>query len=280
MKRCVALLGAICLLSAGPAIGQQAPSPRDVIADGLYLESGMGDYAAAADRYSQVADDTSAPGHLRAEAMLRIGLARERLGEVAPAETAYRRLLEELPGTRWAEDARSRMQSIEEDRKRVRVLPVAYTFAFDTGGVFHARTRSHKGSIAHEVLEDESGRHEVASWRTYVVAREDDLTQVGFENVVVQGRLQITLRAVTFPAHLIFFLVDADGRRFGTGTQVVRPEEGWRTLSFSAADFTDRASEQTYRAEAITNLWMQDVTGYSSTDRGENIIWIDALTLE
>jgi hypothetical protein len=284
-----ALLAAL-LLATGVASGQPSPgsddaarAPRDLIADGLYLESGMGDYAGAAAVYSSVADRDDVPEHLRSEALLRLGLARERLGDVAAAEADYARLLSELPTSRWAEDARSRVQSIEEDRKRVRTLPVAYDFTADTGGLFHSRTRSHKGSLEHEVLDDEAGRHEVAAWRTYVAAREDDLTQVGFdEGVHVRGRLELTLRAVAFPAHLVFFLVDADGRRFGTATQVVRPEDGWRRLRFAPGDFRDRASgtEEAYHAEGITNLWIQDVTGYSSTDRGENVIWIDELILE
>lgn len=278
MRRAALLL----LLVAGTALSAE-PGPRDLIADGLYLETGMGDYAGAADLYQQVAADADAPEHLRAEATLRLGLAREALGQEAEAEAAYRELVDRAPTSRWVEDARSRLQGFEEDRKRVRALPVRYTFDADTGGLFHARTRSHKGSLEHEVLEDSAGRHAVASWRTYVVAREDDLTQVGFApDVEVEGRLSLRLRAVSFPAHLIFFLVDADGRRFGTTTQVVRPEDGWRLLSFGPSDFRDRSggAETRYQSEAITNLWIQDVTGYSSTDRGENIIWIDDLSLE
>lgn len=282
--RFVGLLGAVLLSFPLSGVAEEAaPSARELLADGLYLESGMGDYRAAATRYESVIARDDVPEHLRAEALLRVGLARERLDQVEAAESAYRLLLEDLPSSRWAEDARSRLQSVEEDRKRVRTLPVAYTFEKDTGGLFHARTRSHKGSLNHEVLSDEGGRHEVASWRTYVVAREDDLTQVGFgDDVVVRGRLTVTLRAVGFPAHLVFFLVDADGRRFGTATQVVRPEEGWRTLRFTASDFRDRTSggEEGYVGMPITNLWIQDVTGYSSTDRGENIIWLDELSLE
>jgi len=271
------------LLLGTPALAADGEPPaREVIADGLYLESGMGDHEGAARQYESVLARADVPEHLRAEAYLRLGLARERLEEVGKAEEAYAALIAELPGSRWAEDARSRLQSLQEDRMRVRSLPLLFTFDASTDGLFHARTRAHKGALNHEVLQDESGEHAVASWRTYVVAREDDLTQVGFgDGVFVRGDLTIKLRAVAFPAHLVFFLVDAEGRRFGTATQVVRPEEGWRTLTFTAADFRNRASgaEAGYTAEPITNLWVQDVTGYASTDRGENVIWIDELAL-
>ncbi len=281
MIRLPALL-ALGLLATSAFAADGEPPPREVIADGLYLESGMGDHAGAAGRYESVLARSDVPDHLRAEAFLRLGLARERLQEIGKAEEAYATLIEELPGSRWSEDARSRLQSLQEDRKRVRSLPLRFTFDSGTDGLFHARTRAHKGALNHEVLQDEAGQHAVASWRTYVVAREDDLTQVGFgDGVRVQGDLTVRLRAVSFPAHLVFFLVDAEGRRFGTATQVVRPEDGWKTLTFTAADFRDRASgsEDGYAAEAITNLWMQDVTGYASTDRGENVIWIDELAL-
>ena len=270
------------LLTASPAWARPGEEPRDIIADGLYLESGMGDYAAAAARYRELTQRDGVAEHLLAEAWFRLGRAEERLGKIADAELAYQHILGEMGVSRWAEDARSRLQSIEEDRKRVRGLPVRYLFTEDTGGLFHARTHSHKGSLSHEVLEDHVGRHEVASWRTYVAAREDDLAQVGFAaDVTVRGDLAVVVRAVNFPAHLVFFLVDAEGRRFGTATQVVRPEDGWKRLEFEPGDFRDRASgsEDPYAAEPITNLWIQDVTGYASTDRGENILWLDELDL-
>jgi len=283
LPRLAALLFASLLAVSAHAQSRPGDSARDVIADGLYLESGMGDFAAAAERYRELTERTDVPEHVLAEAWFRLGRAEERLGNVQPAEAAYQHILEEMAVSRWAEDARSRLQSIEEDRKRVRGLPVRYAFTEDTGGLFHARTHSHKGTLEHEVLEDNDGRHEVAVWRTYVAAREDDLTQVGFAaGVTVKGELTLLLRAVNFPAHYVFFLVNAEGRRFGTATQVVRPEDGWKRLSFSADDFRDRASgsEDPYAPEPITNLWIQDVTGYASTDRGENIIWIDELGLQ
>ena len=282
MRIAVALLLTGLLATAAHAQSRDGEQPRDLIADGLYLESGMGDYAGAAARYRELTERTDVADHLLAEAWFRLGRAEERLGNVEPAEVAYQHILDSMAASRWAEDARSRLQSIEEDRKRVRGLPVKFQFTDDTGGLFHARTHSHKGTLAHEVLEDHEGSHRVASWRTYVAAREDDLTQVGFApGVVVRGDLALELRAVNFPAHLVFFLVDEEGRRFGTATQVVRPEDGWKRLEFSARDFRDRASgsEDPYSPEAITNLWIQDVTGYASTDRGENIIWIDELDL-
>lgn len=277
---------ALLLLGAG---GDGEPldrvEARARIADGLYLESGMGDYRGSLQVYQELVLAEGVPDGVAAEAMLRMGLAREALDEPQEAEAAYRTLLDEYPSTHRAVEARSRLQSLEEDRKVVRTLPVTFDFDIGVGGLFHARSRSTKGRLTHEKVERGGKLDGIVAWETYVIGGEDDIVVLGFEDDLrLTGDIALRVHARTFPAHLSFFLVDRDGRRFGTTTRVVRPEEGWRTLSLSASDFQDRSAGSTggaYRPRAgMAYLMIQDATGHSSTDRGENLILIDDLAVQ
>jgi hypothetical protein len=268
----------VALLLAGPASAEPIDG-RGRIAEALYLESGMGDYRAAATQYLGVVDAEGVPQELRAEACFRLGLAYERLGEADDAEAAYEKLLAQFPGSSWAEDGRFRLRSLDEDRKQVAAMPVAFDFSSGLDGLYHARNRAHKGRIAHEL----EGNNGVVAWRTHVVSGEDDILVVGFKpGLGVRGEVELNVRARTFPTHLAFFWVDASGRRFGTSTIVVRPEEGWQPVKLSAVDFADRAAATAPTfdpAGGVSFLMIQDVTGYSSTDRGDNVVLLDAMRI-
>ena len=285
----------VCLLAAlivaGTTAHVAADEPLDrvaaraLMADALYLESGMGDHRGAARIYAEIVDrGDEVPIDLAAEACLRMGLAEEALGQAEQAEEAYRKLLARYPSTSWGADARGRLQSLEEDRKVVRSLPVEFRFGSDVGGLFHARSRSNKGRITPEQVEKDGTPDGVAAWRTYVIGGEDDIVVLGFDpQLELQGTVELAVRAANFPAHLSFFLVHQDGTRYGSHSWVVRPEEGWQQLALEAADFQDRAGGSAgglYRpGTGIRFLMIQDVTGHSSTDRGENLILIDDLTV-
>jgi tetratricopeptide (TPR) repeat protein len=265
------------------APGPEALDARGRMAEAMYLESGAGDYEAAVAVYRALLERGDAlDERTAAEACMRLGLAHERLEQVAEAEAAYDRILRKYPNTSWSNDAQQRLRSLDEDRKRVSKLPVRWTFDDDLGGLFHARNRTQKGRLTWEPEADGPQAPGVAAWQTYVTGGEDDLTVVGFDpTLLLQGELSLRLRVRNFPAHLVFFLVDAAGGRYASATSVVRPEEGWRTVSLGPADFVDRSrapGESGFQAQAgITYLMIQDVTGYSSTDRGENVLLLDDL---
>jgi hypothetical protein len=267
----VALLGA-----ADPAL-----DARSAVADALYLESGMGDQRGAIVLYQRVLDaPQGVPRETLAEACFRLGLAHERLDEPGLAEQAYEKLLVEHSGTSWSDDAQLRLRSLDEDRKQVQTLPVRFDFEDGLGGLYHARNRVPKGRIVHE----QDGGQGVVAWRTYVIGGEDDIAAVGFHpSLTVQGEVGLRARARVFATHLAFFLVDQSGRRFGTTSRVLRPEDGWVTLELAPSDFVNRAGGtdgDVYSARAgIPFLMIQDVTGFSSTDRGENVILIDDLSV-
>ena len=129
-----ALLCLSLLLSGSNDEALQQTEARRLIAEALYQESGVGDYNAALAIYEEVvARGDELPSSLGAEAWMRMGLAQEVLGQTARAEDTYARLLESYSQSSWAADARSRLRSLEEDRKVVRKLPVFYSFDKDLG---------------------------------------------------------------------------------------------------------------------------------------------------
>jgi len=273
---------ALLVLSALLLLGADSLDARARMADAIYLESGMGDLQGAMRAYQQLSLGDSIPADLAAEATLRLGLAREALGEATAAEDSYRDLLGRFPSTLWATEARSRLQSLEEERKVVRELPVGFRFDADVAGLFHAPSRSTKGRLTHELVDREAGSEGVVAWETYVIGGEDDLIVVGFDPTLrIEGEVELSVLARSFPVHLTFFLIDEAGTRYGTTTRVVRPEQGWKHLVVAASDFGDRSAGSSGTAYApragITYLMIQDATGYSSTDRGENVILLDNL---
>ncbi len=279
VSKALLLASALLLLGADSHLDARAR-----MADALYLESGTGDLRGALRTYSQLSVSEGIPADLAAEATLRMGLAREALGEPGDAEDAYRDLLERFPSTLWATEARSRLQSLEEERKVVRTLPVRFDFDADVAGLFHAPSRSTKGRLTHEQVDRKGGLEGVVAWETYVIGGEDDLIVVGFDpKLQIEGEVEISVSARSFPVHLSFFLIDQSGTRYGTTTRVVRPEQGWKHLVLAASDFSDRSSGASgggYQpGTGITYLMIQDATGYSSTDRGENVILVDNLSV-
>ena len=218
------LLAALLLPSLALAApdADRAQGARNTLADALFLESGMGDYEGALDRYQQVLDapEGLASGIL-AEACMRLGMAHERLDQPDAAEAAYEKVLREHPNTSWAQDAQHRLRSLDEDRKQVQALPVAWDFEDDLGGLFHARNRAQKGRLAQERSADGLHPRGVASWRSYVTGGEDDLVVVGFNpDLTVRGHISLQVKALNFPAHLVFVLVQGGGGRFSSAATV------------------------------------------------------------
>ncbi len=289
------LLLVAALLCATPAAADDPPTAdppltpleaRGLVAEALLLESGAGDYRGACDTYRELlARSDGLPDILVSEALLRLGLAHETLAggpealileEADRAEAAFQELLDRFPTTRWADDARYRLRSLEEHRKIVPQLPAKFSFDADVGGLYHARSRRHKGRLGHELADGEG----VAAWRSYVIGGEDDLLMVRFaqkEPRPLSVKLRVSAR--NFPAHLTFFLVDVEGVNHATKPRNIRPEDGWTTLTFAPGDFSSLAVDRDAQLgdRPIRYLMIQDVTGHSSTDRGENVVLFDDL---
>ncbi|MEE2829294.1 MAG: hypothetical protein VX498_08910 [Myxococcota bacterium] len=284
---CLAVLAGL-LLSAGSAPlqadeGLSRLEAHKLIADALYLESGMGEYERAAAIYSEVLKNSGALGpEVQAEAAHRRAMAFEALGRAEEAERAYLLLLDRFDSTSWSVEARSRLQALQQARKTVRSLPIDYDFEAGLAGLFHSPTRSTKGRLEQQSAPAGSAGGGVAVWRTRVVASEDDLLLLAFDGrLKVRGEVSLRVRSERFPAHLSFVLEDEAGQRFASKSLRVRPQDGWTELTIRAPQFRSAGEEErrgAYRArDGMAYLIIRDLTGFSSTDRGENRLLLDDL---
>ncbi|MCK6526339.1 hypothetical protein L6R50_01840 [Myxococcota bacterium] len=255
---------------------------RELLGDGLYLESGMGDYRGAVERYRQAAALSDVDPGTRGEVLFRLGHALERLGERAEAGAAFQGVLDLPTGrSRWSEPARVRLTRIRESEGAVRDLPAALDFERDGGGWQHSSHYAAKGTVQRvedaAIARTGSG---VLEWRTTVVAREDDLIYLPLDTEPqAPRRVSFAVRTTAFTARLFLFAVLADGSRYSSPGFVVSPADGWihRDLHL-ASDFRPIAGQVSgtpLDPSRIKFLMLQDATGYFSTDRGENRILLD-----
>lgn len=278
--RATVILATILLLVGAPAL-HAAPADRleirALLADALYLESGMGDLRGSLAIYQDIARGDDVPPDLAAEALLRQGLAHEALGEPDQAEAAWLRLMELHPGGSRAGDARFHLDRLEQEHKRIRSLPARLGFDRDVGSLFHGGSRSDRGQLDQELLEVDGVLDGVAAWRTWVVGGEEDLVAVGFDaGLRLQGEVELEVRSSGFPAHLVVELVDAAGRSYSSTTFVVTPDQGWVRIQLTAEDLRD--GDRTWSpGDGAAHLEIHDITGRRSTDRGENLVLLDDL---
>jgi hypothetical protein len=97
------------------------------------------------------------------------------------------------------------------------------------------------------------------------------------------GHVELWLRTVDFPAHLILLMVEEEGTRFASGRYVVEPGDGWIRIRSELDDFYLVPGEDVTRhpdPRRIEFLILQDATSTYSTDRGMNRILIDDVTVE
>jgi len=272
-----------------PELGIERPPSADdqartLIGEGLYLESGMGEYREATDRYRQAAALPGVGPAVRAEVLFHLGEARERLGDLRAAADAYRGAAESrVPRSPWVEPARARLGRLLEAEASIRLLPALLDFERDLGGWQHSSHYAGKGTVqlAADPRPDRDGA-KVLEWRTSVASREDDLIYLPLspgDAVLRDVRFQI--RTTAFPARLFLFVVHADGSRFSSPGFVVSPDSGWTWQSFQVpGDFRPIAGPARGPDPGrVKFLMLQDATGYFSTDRGENRILLDDFTL-
>ncbi len=282
-------LGLIALLLASPAAAQPGEGDawqraRTLIAEGMYLESGLGDYAGAAELYRQGLGIANLPAELEAELLFRLAEGSERLGDLEGASESFQRLLDEH-GTEepWGGMAHGRILRLAEHSRRIFELPVEHRFTGDTGAWLHTGGYQRQGQI--EWTGDVGhGAGGALVWSSPVVGQELDQIYLVFSTPSPRvTSVELWLRAVDFPAHLILLMVEEEGTRFASGRYVVEPGDGWIRIRSELDDFYLFPGEDVTRhpdPRRIEFLILQDATSTYSTDRGMNRILVDDVTVE
>ncbi len=271
--------------SATPEISDPHETARHLLGDGLFLESGMGDYSASIAQYRKALNLPGLDPARRAELLYRIAQAEEKQGS-PQAAAAYRAVVEQHPDQPlWSDPAQARLAKLTEVMETIRVLPVSFDFEEGARGWRHSAHYAGKGDIQHaRGPERARSGNGALLWQTTVAAREDDLIYLALEPGAISPReVKLAVKVEAFPARLFLFAVEADGARYSSPAISVAPDDGWVGLVFSMpGDFRTIGGQGGGGAldtSRIKFLMLQDATGFFSTDRGQNRILLDDFAL-
>lgn len=257
---------------------------RSLIAEGMYLESGLGDYEGAATLYEEgLGLDGLAPD-IEAELLFRLAEGRERLGDLDAATNTFDRLLENHGSQEpWGSLAHAHLLRLAEHSRRIFELPAGHSFADGQGAWLHTGGYNRQGGLE---WTPEVGHQALGAlvWSSPVLGQEPDNIYLAFATPSPRiSSVELWLRAVDFPAHLILLMVESDGTRFASGRYVIEPVDGWIRIRSELEDFYLFPGEDVTRhpdPRSVEFLILEDATSTYSTDRGMNRLLVDDVRLE
>ena len=280
------LLGLFCLapslaMAQNPADWAEA---RAAIAEGMYLESGLGDFAGACQAYERGLGLQGLEPTVEAELLIRLAAGREMLGDLDSAAEVLELLLQRHATVQpWAELAHLRLLRLAEHGRRIPALPLVMSFDAGTEAWLHAGGHGSPGSLAWsgELGHDEPG---VMVWQSQVLNQARSDAYLCFSSPSPELRaVELWVMAVDFPAHLILFVVEEGGSRFASGRYVIEPAEGWVHIRSDLDEFFLFPGEDVTRhpdPRKIEFLILEDATATYSTDRGMNHVIMDDVRLD
>ncbi len=271
----------VAAADTGADTWQQA---RSLIAEGMYLESGLGDYAGATSLYEKGLALDGLSADIEAELLFRLAEGRERLGDLDSAATTFDRLLESHGSQEpWGRLAHAHLLRLAEHTHRILELPVQHAFDGNQTAWLHAGGYNRQGALE---WTSEVGHQALGAmvWSSPVVGQEPDAIYLTFATPSPRiAAVEIWLRAVDFPAHLIMLMVEEDGTRFASGRYVIEPVDGWIRIRSELEDFYLFPGEDVTRhpdPRRVEFLILEDATSTYSTDRGMNRILVDDVRLD
>ncbi len=257
---------------------------RAVLSEAMYLESGLGDLHGACDHYEDGLRIEDLDPELEAELLFRLGAARERLGQTEEATAAFELLLNQHGGRRpWGELAHVRAQRIAERTRAIVQLPIHHDFDLGLGDWLFSGDYDNQDAMqwTREVGRTAEG---ALLWDSAVRGQVRDHVYLSFASPSPRmHQVELWVRAVDFPAHLILSLVEEGGVRFASGLYVVEPADGWIRISSAIDDFYLFPGDDATRhpdPTRVSFLMLEDATATYSTDRGINRLLIDDVTVE
>jgi len=269
------------LTSAG---GDSWRDARALLSEAMYLESGLGDVQAACDLYEEGLRLPGLDDEMEAELLFRLGSGRERMGQSDEAASAFQTLLDRHGSRRpWGDLGHQRSLRVAERIQQIDQLPVGHDFDVGVGEWLHSGGYERQGSLQ---WTGDVGRTAEGAllWESPVRGQVRDDIYLSFSSPSPRvERVELWVRAVDFPAHLILSLVEEGGVRFASGLYVVEPADGWTRIGSEIDDFYLFPGDDATRHPDpgnITFLVLEDATATYSTDRGQNRLLIDDVTVE
>ncbi|MCB9780820.1 MAG: hypothetical protein H6742_19785 [Alphaproteobacteria bacterium] len=254
------------LLLAGPAWAG-GPEVWAALHDARLTESADRDPANAVAIYETLLHHLPTDDELEAELLLQLARARFDDGSLDGAREAL-----EKAGSDPGVGARARAWRVQLDawEQRVQATPAEDARAALVLGWSAAPDAA--------LTADDDG----LTWVTDVRDGRDDFLLAAIDAAAAPfDRLVLHLRADDFPAHLRVIAEDAHGQRWATPVTLVRPGAETK-LELELADLLPAAAlarDDRVDPADVRLLMLQDVTAFHGSDRGENRVRIDVLSL-
>ena len=266
-------------LAEGPRAGDAAPEVEawEQLYDGRLWDAAWGDPTAAVVSYSEARNRLSEDDPLTGEVRYWMALARFEEGDLAAAR-------EEIEAALTVGDLRTRARALlgrlDAEDNRVRALPYVQDFATSTAPWVRAWTLGSREDLRLETVDDAGTPQRVASWHTVVRQGEDDFLFIPMgDQAKGPQRVELRMRARAFPAHVRFVLEDHDGQQWSGQIHII-PNDRFIEVQLPLSEFVLVGDPRSGRRPVPTNirsLMLVDVTGFRSSDRGENWVLIDRL---
>jgi hypothetical protein len=221
--------------------------------------------------YEQILEGLSADSPARGQVLYWLGHARFLSGDLARAAA----VLKEAQAWPDVKDASTRLLArIELERQSALVLPLNWDFSGGVVGfVLGSLPRSHESSLKTEILDN----NPVLSWTRFVSANEIDSISMGLVDTPARS---IAFRAMArnFPVDLQVVVLGTEGGRYGAPLTVI-PEAEWVYIRISLSSLRSLDAASRGPLKNIRNVELQDLSGYLSSDRGENILYLDDFSI-
>jgi hypothetical protein len=241
--------------------------------EGLYdarlVEAADGNAVLALQYYQELLpEDMSRKYALRPEILYWLGRARFMAGDLDGAVVALREAATSVEEKKKAE---ALLAHIELTRKGVTTLPVQWNFEEGPGSLVRGADAPAAGLL---VVRSVGENQHALAWDTIARAQEIDRLSFSFAGDQEVREIYFRARASSFPAEIQVLLHSADGTRFSAPLSII-PTEDWVDIRIPIVSFRTLDPLPGASLTAVRRVEIQDITGYLSSDRGENTIFLD-----
>lgn len=207
----------------------------------------------------------------RGEVLYWLGLARWSAGDFAGAK---RSLASALPYRSSRARARGMLGRISLREQAIQALPFEQDFRLNPVPWVRGWERGTESDLG--VTDGPDGR--ALQWRTELMDGQTDFIAFGLDTDGERvTSVAMRVRSESVPAKVRVVLEDADGRVWLSDKLTVRMGR-WTELKLPVKSFQS-AEGTTINPRSIASLTLQDLTALHTNARGENVLWLDDLSV-